>query len=57
MDLALGMMKPARAGPAITACKNRLIALFSFHPGQLVSDQLFSKLPGDRNKFVCAAPA
>ena len=55
VNLALGMMKTTCTGPAITACKNALITLFSFYTGQLICHQRQRIRPGDFNKAVFAA--
>ena len=57
VNLTLGMMEAACTGPAITACKNALITLFSFYAGQLICNKRQCIRPRDFNEAVFATLA
>ena len=55
MDLALRMVKAARARPAIGSAEHRARAVRVPHASQFGAEQVERRVPGQRNKLVAAA--
>ena len=55
MHLALGMVEPPGAGPAVRAAVDRLVAVGVDHAAQLAGQQLGELVPGDGHELVGAA--
>ena len=54
--LALRVVKPSGAGPAVRAAKDRLVAMRLAHAADLAGDQRISLVPGHLAIAVAAAP-
>ena len=55
VDLALRVVKAARARPAVGAAEHRARAMMVPHPGQLGAEQVECRVPGQRNELVASA--
>src|ERR1019366_5959548 len=56
VQLALGMMEPARACPAVGTAVNRLVTVLGAHPPQLRREKIRGFVPVKLDERVLAAP-
>ena len=55
LQLCLGMMESAGAGPAIGTAEYRFVAMIAFDPCQFGANKLQGPVPGNRDEGLAAA--